>query len=59
MKDKALVRVYIRGLLALVAIASIPALLIMKVDIPQGLWVIITVVIGFYFGQDSVNGSSE
>ena len=59
MKDKALVRVYIRGLLAVIAISSIPALLIMKVPVEQGIWVIATVVIGFYFGQDSVNGSLE
>ena len=57
MKDKGLVRVYIRGLLALVAIASIPALLIMKVPVEQGLWIIATAIISFYFGQDSVNGN--
>ena len=57
--NKALVRVYIRGALAVIALGSVPALMLGGQAIPNEWGMLTATIIAFYFGQDSVQGNSE
>lgn len=51
--------VIIQGLIVLVLLVTISAMLIMGWNIPDQLWALVGVVVGYYFGSDRLRSMRE
>jgi hypothetical protein len=45
------IRPWTRGLLAIIAVGSIPSMLIAGIAIPSEWWLVVSGIVGFYFGS--------
>ncbi|KKM64529.1 hypothetical protein LCGC14_1500440 [marine sediment metagenome] len=45
-------RPYFRGTLAVIAVAATPMMLITNIEIPNEWWLVVSGIVGFYFGGE-------
>ncbi|KKL66147.1 hypothetical protein LCGC14_2147860 [marine sediment metagenome] len=45
------IRPWTRGLLAIIAVASIPTMLMIDIKIPNEWWLVVSAIVGFYFAS--------